>query len=67
MSAASHQVPAPVKPQPTLAPKPVHDALLGRPWKWIVLLRDRRKAAYLGNRAMNKPAVTSPICCGEDC
>ena len=62
MSAASHPIPAPVKPQPTLAPKPVHERpSSGRPWKWIVLVALIVVAAYLGNRALNKPAVTTPI------
>src|SRR3954451_10589360 len=62
MSAASHSVPAPVQPQPTLAPKPVP----ARPssggwWKWIVVLAIVAVAAYLGNRAMKQPAPVSPI------
>ena len=62
MSAASHPISAPVKPQPTLAPKPVHERpSSGRPWKWIVLVALIVVAAYLGNRALNKPAVTTPI------
>lgn len=62
MSAVSHPVPAPVKPQPTLTPKPVHEPpSSGSPLKWVVIVAILAVAAYFGNRAMNKPAATTPV------
>jgi HlyD family secretion protein len=62
MSAAPHTVPAPVKHQPTLAPKPVPQPPSGGlPWKWLILLAIAGVAAFFGYRAATKPAPVAPI------
>jgi multidrug efflux pump subunit AcrA (membrane-fusion protein) len=62
MSAASHPIHAPVKPQPTLAPKPTPVApSSGRPWKWLILLAIVVGVAIYAYRAANQPAATTPI------
>src|SRR5688500_9341257 len=62
MSAASHPISAPVKPQPTLAPKPTPVApSSGKPWKWLILLAVVAAVAIYAYRAMNKPATATPV------
>lgn len=61
MSAASHPLPAPVKPQPTLAPKPTPAQPSGGGWKWLVLAAAVVVAAFFGYRAANKPAPATTV------
>lgn len=62
MSAASHSAPAPVKHQPTLAPKPVPaPPSSGNPWKWWILLAIAGVAAYFGYRSATQPAPTTAV------